>query len=169
MTSEELSNLYQANEYDILYDYSEAGINNLSYRDFIKYYKPESGLPANELLEKFERTMVFCLNNGIPEYNFSITENPKNRFKIVVKFNTITEDAKSYGIVIAEDKISGNIAFKKFTTKAGRWNSFENLLMEDAGNPFVNAPDRYSIYFVSQAIENAVYNFRKKGKKIANR
>ena len=167
MTSSEMQDLEIAKEYDIIYDYSEADINGFNYMEFCEYYKPKSGLPARLLLNRFETTMVRNLNNGIKDYKFNHGEqNDSNRFSIIVKFSTITAHAKSIGYIVAMSKESGNIAFRKFSTKAGRWNDFEVLLMEDAESPFVNAPDKYSIQFVSQAIENATYFFRKNGHKL---
>jgi len=168
MTVEEMVKFKEAIEYDITYDYSEADINGYNYSEFLEYFKPQNGIPSKSLLDKFEHKMCASLNKGIKEYNFNLgTPKSTNRFNVIVKFETITKDAKSIGVIIVSDKISGNIAFRKFSTKAGRWNDFEVLLIEDAENPYVNAPDKYSIQFVSQAIEYTIWFFRKKGVKMA--
>lgn len=167
MSEEEIHLFRESKEYDLTYDYSEDEINGYSYEEFCEYFHPRSGIPATSLLGKFETKMVSNLNKGIKEYKLNINE-PKetNNFVIIVKFETITKDAKSVGYIIALSKHTGNLSYRKFSTKAGRWNDFEVLLIEDAESPYVNAPDKYSIQTVSQAIENATYFFRKKGHKL---
>lgn len=167
MTLDEIKRFRETNCYDIKFDYSEAEINGFTYNEYVEFFKPKSGIPSINLLRNFENHIVKNLNNAIKCYKFNLNS-PQidNPFLIIVKFDNISDRAKSKGYIVALNKETGNIAYRRFSTMDGRWNDFEVLLMEDADCPNVNAPDKYSIKFVSQAIENATSYFRKKGHKL---
>lgn len=166
MTEEEMLRYADASGYDIIFDFSEADINHFNISDFLVYYKPQSGMPAESLLDQFGKKIIENLNKGIKEYQFSGKDtDSKNDFAVVVKFREITEKAQSKGYVFIIDKNSKNSAWRAMETRAGRWNDFDILLMEDAESPYVNAPDKWSIQTVAQAIEYTTWNFRKSGMK----